>query len=373
MSEQAGEKTEQPTPKKLEEALKKGQVARSAEVQTAFVLLAGVAAMSMTGRGIWEQLATMMAMMLGHAHDIDLSQSSLQGSAISGAVWFCKLVGPIVLTIVFAGLLAGGIQNRFNTASEALGVHWEKINPVDGLGRLFSGRSAVPTLIAVLKLGVIGLLTWSQIRSVLDDPIFTSAVSLDHIGVFMAEAGWKICLRVVLALGLIAAIDYGYQWWRTNKDLMMTKDEVKDEMKGTEGNPLIKSARRRMRGSVSKRKMLAEVPKADVVLVNPTHIAVALRYDRKTMKAPKIVAKGIRLNAKRIREIAEQHQIPIMENKPLARLMFKYGKVGGEIPGQLYAAVAEVLAWVYRVNRYRYFAEENAKANEPVISESVNQ
>jgi len=111
---------------------------------------------------------------------------------------------------------------------------------------------------------------------------------------------------------------------------------------------------------VSKRKMLAEVPKADVVLVNPTHIAIALRYDRKTMKAPKIVAKGIRLNAQRIREIAEQHQIPIMENKPLARLMFKYGKVGGEIPAQLYAAVAEVLAWVYRVNRYRYFAQENA-------------
>ncbi len=360
MSEQGGEKTEQPTPKKLEEALRKGQVARSPEVQTVFVLLGGLVALSMTGNAMWQQLAGAMAVSLGHLHDTSLSQGSLQGYAISGAIWFAKLVGPVVLTIVLAGLLAGGIQNRFNTASDALGFKWEKVDPVAGFGRVFSARSAVPTLLALLKLAVIGLLTWSQIRAVLDDPIFASAVSLDRIGTFMAEAGWKICLRVVFALGLIAAIDYGYQWWRNQRDLMMTKDEVKDEAKNTEGNPMMKTARRRMRANVSKRKMLAEVPKADVVLVNPTHIAIALRYDRKTMKAPKIVAKGIRLNAQRIREIAEQHQIPIMENKPLARLMFKYGKVGGEIPAQLYAAVAEVLAWVYRVNRYRYFAQENA-------------
>lgn len=362
MSEHAGEKTEQPTPKKLEEALKKGQVARSAEIQTAFALLAGLAVLSMTGRGLWQQLATVMSMSLGHLHDTVLSAGSLQGYAISGAIWFGKLVGPIVLTILLTGLLVGSVQNRFNTASEALGFHWEKINPAAGFGRLFSGRQAVPTILSVLKLTVIGLLTWSQVRAVLNDPIFTTAVSLNHVGAFMADAGWKICLRVVLALGVIAAVDYGYQWWRNHRDLMMTKDEVKDEMKNTEGNPMVKSARRRMRAMSSKRKMLAEVPHADVVLVNPTHIAIALRYDRKTMKAPKIVAKGIRLNAQRIREIAEKHQIPIMENKPLARLMFKYGKVGSEIPAQLYAAVAEVLAWVYRVNRYRYFAEQNAAA-----------
>jgi flagellar biosynthetic protein FlhB len=129
-------------------------------------------------------------------------------------------------------------------------------------------------------------------------------------------------------------------------------------LKNTEGNPQVKAARRRRR-TVSKAKMLAEVPKADVVVTNPTHLAVALRYDRKTMKAPRVVAKGIRLNAERIREIAKQHQVPVLENKPLARLLFKHGRVGGEIPASLYAAVAEVLAWVYRVNRYRYYAEQN--------------
>jgi flagellar biosynthetic protein FlhB len=165
-------------------------------------------------------------------------------------------------------------------------------------------------------------------------------------------------LRVSLALVVIAAADYGYQFWKTGRDLMMTKEELKEEAKSTEGNPQIKNARRR-RKSASKAKQLAEVAKADVVVTNPTHIAIALRYDRKTMKAPKVVAKGIRLNAQKIREIAVQHQVPIMENKPLARTLFKHAKVGGEVPAQLYAAVAEVLAWVYRINRFRYYSERN--------------
>jgi flagellar biosynthetic protein FlhB len=157
----------------------------------------------------------------------------------------------------------------------------------------------------------------------------------------------------------LAAADYGYQFWRTNEDMKMTKEEVKDEAKNAEGNPQVKAQRRRKQFAMAKRKMLAEVPKADVVVVNPIHLAVALRYDRKTMKAPKIVAKGSRLNALRIREIAAEHQVPIVENVPLARLMFKYGRVGGEIPAELYAAVAEVLAWVYRVNAYRYYRERS--------------
>jgi flagellar biosynthetic protein FlhB len=175
----------------------------------------------------------------------------------------------------------------------------------------------------------------------------------------MAESSFKIVLRVAMALLVLAAIDYGYQVWRNTQDMMMTKEEVKEESKSSEGNPQIKAQQRRKRRANTKRKMLLEVPNADVVLVNPTHIAIALRYDRKTMKAPRIVAKGSRLNALRIKEIARQHQVPIIENKPLARLMFKYGRVGGEIPAQLYAAVAEVLAWVYRVNAYRYYREQS--------------
>jgi flagellar biosynthetic protein FlhB len=140
---------------------------------------------------------------------------------------------------------------------------------------------------------------------------------------------------------------------------MMTKEEVKDEAKNTESNPQMKSRQRRRRQKMTQRRMMLDIPRADVVVTNPTHLAIALRYDRKTMRAPRILAKGSRLNALKIREIAKQHQIPVIENKPLARLMFKYGRVGGEIPAELYAAVAEILAWVYRVNRYRYYTEQN--------------
>jgi len=138
----------------------------------------------------------------------------------------------------------------------------------------------------------------------------------------------------------------------------MTKQELKDELKNSEVSQRIKSARRKRR-AITKAQALADIPKADVIVTNPTHIAIALRYDRKSMRAPKVVAKGIRLNAQKIREIAQQHQVPIFENKPLARMLFKHGRVGGEIPAELYAAVAEILAWVYRVNRYRYYAEQN--------------
>jgi flagellar biosynthetic protein FlhB len=161
-----------------------------------------------------------------------------------------------------------------------------------------------------------------------------------------------------VALVVLAAADYAFQFWKNSQDLKMTRQEVKDESKHTEANPHVR-ARQRRRNAMTKRKMLAEVPKADVIVTNPTHLAIALRYDKKTMKAPVIVAKGARLNALRIREIARQFQVPIVENKPLAQLMFKYGRVGGEIPAQFYSVVAEVLAWVYRVNAYRYYRQQS--------------
>jgi flagellar biosynthetic protein FlhB len=219
-------------------------------------------------------------------------------------------------------------------------------------------RSAVPTILATVKLLFIGMLTWSTVRQVLSDPIFTQAVGIERLLSFLTESSLRISVRVLLLLGVVAAADYGYQSWRTYHDLMMTKDEVKEEAKNSEGNPQLKGARRRFLRQ-SKRRMLEAVATADVVITNPTRIAVALKYDRKKMRAPQIVAKGVRLNAKQIREIAQFHRVPMVENKPLARLMYKHGRIGGEIPAQLYAAVAEVLAWVYRTNRYRYYAEQN--------------
>jgi flagellar biosynthetic protein FlhB len=359
MSEQTGEKTEEPTARRLEESVKHGQIPRSAEVQTVFVLMGGMAALTFYGPEMWRLMVETMVLTLSHLHDTSLSVNSIQGYAVSGTWLFIKCAGPVVMATMFGGLLAGAIQNRFQTASEALTPDWNRLNPVSGFQRVFSARMLVPTTLALIKFLFIIALTYSEVRNVLSDPIFSTSVSLARLAGFLAEACLRVVFRVAIGLLVIAAADYGYQWWRTHKDMMMTREEVKEDMKSAEGNPQVKAARRRRRRTVSKAKALADVPTADVIVTNPTHIAIALRYDRKTMRAPKIVAKGIRLNAQRIREIAQQHQIPIIENRPLARMLFKKGKVGGEIPAQLYAAVAEILAWVYRVNRYRYYAEQN--------------
>jgi flagellar biosynthetic protein FlhB len=360
MPEQNGDKTEKATPKKLEQAHNRGQFARSAEVQTAFVLMAALIALMFSGDEMWRLMATTQAQVLSHLHDTPLTLDAMQGYAISSALVLGHCVWPILSATMLAGLLAGGLQTRFRTSPEALEPNWGRMNPVEGFKRVFSMRSAVPTGINLLKLGAIIGFSYSVIKSVLADPIFFTSVNVVRIAEFMAQSSFRIITRVALSLVVLAALDYAYQFWRTNEDLKMTKEEVKDEMKNAEGNPQVKMQRRRKHRANTKRKMLAEVPKADVVIVNPTHIAVALRYDRKTMKAPRIVAKGTRLNALQIREIATEHQVPIVENVPLARLMFKYGRVGGEIPAELYAAVAEVLAWVYRVNAYRYYREQSS-------------
>jgi len=357
-SDNGGEKTEQATPKKLEEALRRGQLPRSMEVQTVFVLLGGLLALAFVGGQTWRLLVTGTGRMLGHLHDVPLTVDVMQGYALGGTFFFLKIVGPAVLAALVGAVLAGSMQSRFNTASEALRVDWSRLNPVTGCQRIFSAENAAPSAIAIVKLAIILALLYSVIREVLADPIFYTAVSAARVAEFLADSSFKVVLRVGIAMIFIGAADYAYQFWKTNKDLMMTLQEVKDEQKNTDGNPLVKSQQRRRRWGTSFRKMLSEVPQADVIITNPTHLAIALRYDRKTMRAPKIVAKGARHNALRIRELAQQHQIPIIENKPLARLMYKHGRVGGEIPAQLYAAVAEVLAWVYRTNRYRYYVEQ---------------
>lgn len=358
MSEQQGEKTEQPTQRRLEEAVKRGQFPRSAEVQTVFVLLAALMALQFTGHQAWDRLAGVFFAVLGHLHDIPISFEAMQGYWIGASLLAGALVGPIVIACVVGGLVAGSIQNRFQTASEALSVNWDRINPLEGFKRIASPRALVPTGMGALKLAVVVGLSASEVRRVIEDPIFFTAVDVAGVAAFLAKSSFSIALRITGALAVIAALDYGYQYWRTSRDLMMTKEEVREEMKSTEGNAEMKARRRRRRAAKTQRSMLLEIPKADVVVTNPTHLAVALRYDRGTMKAPRIVAKGARLNAQKIREIARQHHIPIVENKPLARMMFKHGRVGGEVPAQFYAAVAEILAYVYRINRFRYYAQQ---------------
>jgi flagellar biosynthetic protein FlhB len=354
-----GEKTEQATPRHLEKAYERGQFPRSAEIQTVFVLAAGLLALTFTCRDGWQRLADSTSYILGHLNGVPLAPGMIHIYILGGAWLLLQCVGPVMVATLVGGLLAGSIQNRFHTSSEALEPDWNRVNPVTGFKRVFSMKSAVPTAIAAAKLALIISLSCSVVKEILADPIFSSAISVGRVGQFMVETAMKIFFRVIAALTVIAAADYGYQFWRTNRDLMMTKQEIKEEVKQSQANPQVRSQQRRWKFRTSFRRMLADVPTADVIVTNPTRLAVALRYDRRTMRAPRVVAKGARLNAARIREVAQQHGIPIIENKPVAQMMYKYARVGAEIPTQLYTAVAEILAWVYRVNRYRYYAELN--------------
>lgn len=359
MADHQGEKIYEPTQRRIEEAKRRGEIPLSAEVQTAMVLIACLLGTLFGGRELWKGLMFSMSGMLNHLHDFPLSQESLQKDLLSAALYFLSSISSLLMAIIGGGLLAGGLQSRFQTFSDVLRFDWERVNPMNGFSRLFSTKAAVPTMIAIVKLSVIGSLTYGQVNKIIADPIFSTAVTTARIAEFLGETAFSIILRVSVALSVIAAVDYGYQFWKHRQDMMMTREEFEEEQKSSEGNPQVKAAQKKRRQKVSQRKMLMDVPKADLVVTNPTHLAVALRYDRKTMKAPTVVAKGSRLNALKIREIAQQHQVPIIENKPLARMLFKHAKVGGEIPAQFYAAVAELLAYVYRVNRYRYYAEQN--------------
>jgi len=354
-----GEKTENATPKKLADAQKRGQIPKSQEVQTLFVLLAGTLALSFTAREMWAGLIGAQSVVLSNLHDLTLTMDSIPRFSVIGMMHLLGIVLPVCVSIMVAGLIAGGVQSRFQTAPEALEPNVDKINPINGFKKIFSIKSTAPALLAFVKLGIIVSLAYGVVVEIIQDPIFFAIVHPARIAEFLAGAALKLMFRVVLAMILIAGADYVYQFWRHREELKMTKQEVKDETKSAEGDPQQKARQRRRASAATQRKMLAEVPQADVVITNPTHLAIALRYDRGNMKAPKIVAKGARKFALKIREIAGQHQVPIVENKPLARAMYKHAKVGGEVPAQLYAAVAEVLAYVYRMNRYRYWRQDN--------------
>jgi flagellar biosynthesis protein FlhB len=355
---QDGEKTEQPTGKRLSEATTKGQFARTMEIQTVFVLASGFLAISLTGGRIMQVLTTAMIETLGQLGKLTLSINAVQIYFGNFLQWLSICIIPVMLTAMVAGLLGGGLQSRFRLSMGRLEVRWERLNPVTNAQQLFKPLPSLMRLVVgVLKLLLILGLTFVVIKRLIGHPIFFTATSFGEVMLFMVESVNSITLRVLLGLALIAAIDYAYNFWKNKKDLMMTKEEVKEENKNAEGNPEVKGELKKRRFALLRQSWMKEIPKADVIVTNPTHLAIALRYDRKAMKAPRIVAKGARLNALRIREIAQQFQIPIVENKPVAQFLFKHSKIGQEIPPQVYAAVAEILAYVYRINRFRYHIE----------------
>ncbi len=348
------QKTEQASEKKLSEAHDRGQFAKSHEITVLFPIAATICVLTLTAHSASRDVAEYAVAMFTRfgATQVALDTVTTQ----LGEVMFTsfRVMGPFLLAIVGATLLAGGIQSGFQLTPESVTFKLDSLNVVAGFGRIFSKSVLVRSGIDLLKLIAIGIALWLGARGLMYDPLFSAPVEAAYLGVFLNNATLLFLTRLLLALAIVAAISYGYEKFKMSRELMMTKEEVKEEGKSAEGNQQTKAAMRRMGRRLIQKQMLAAVATADVVVTNPTHFAVALKYERGRDQAPVILAKGENRFAQRIKALAAEHGVPTVENKPVARLLFAMGKVGENIPAELFSAVAGILAVVYRTHRY-YF------------------
>jgi len=348
-------KTEQPTAKKLSDAFNKGQFARSQELQTLCVTGAGFLSLLSFGPMIWDDMTGIMRHFFGGFNSIDIRPDFMRQYATTSISSVMKMVAPVVGAAALGGIAAGFSQTRFKLTLGAGELDLNKLNPANGWKKLFPSINTVNLLgTSFSKIGVLGLAMYFEAQKAIQSPIFTSSMSIGDLVAFITQITMSMLYKFMIIMVFFAIIDYAYQIWKTNKDLMMTKEEVKDETKNSDVAPEVKSKQKEMRMKLMRRLMIQNVTDADVVLTNPTHFAVALKYDPKTMRAPKVIAKGQLLIAAKIKEMALKHQIPVIENKPLARSLYKTTQVNQEVPAALYAAIAEILAAVYRLNPYKY-------------------
>ncbi|RZA07655.1 MAG: flagellar biosynthesis protein FlhB [Proteobacteria bacterium] len=343
------DKTEEPSSQRLEDYRKEGQVAQSKELTSLFVLLSTMAVMWSMGPGLASNFLDFMRKMFAEAAVKDISQERA-----GNLLMLClNAAGSAILPIAAAGFLAGIVgsvaQIGFNFTWTPLEPKGDRINPISGFMRIASLQSLMEGAKSLAKLIVVVWITFKLLAKEVEAT--TSMLDMDgpEFVSYMTSHGFKLMGGVCIGLFVVASLDFAYQKFKYHKSLMMTKAEVKQEHKQKEGDPLLKARIRSMQREMSRKRMMADVPKADVIVTNPTHYAVALRYDAEKMAAPRVVAKGADLVAQRIKDLARQHGIPMVENVPLARTLHKSVKVGGTVPKPLYQAVAEVLAYVYRL------------------------
>ena len=347
------EKTEPATPKRIEKAREDGQVARSQELTTFAVLMAAAAGLWFLGAGLLDHLSNIMIagmqMEREMAYDTSLMLIRLNQLAVEG-LW---AMGPLLLLLLIVAFFAPMLLSGWLFSSKALLPDLKRLNPVQGFTRVFSVRGLIELVKAIAKALIIGgvgmVVMWHNKDTMLALVTLPVDLGINHMSQLL---GFSF-LFIVGAMMLIVAIDVPFQIWEHAKKLRMTKEEVRKETKETEGDPQIKARIRGLQREAARRRMMAEVPKADVVVTNPTHYAVALRYQGESMRAPKVVAKGVHLLAARIRELAEENRVPILETPPLARALYHHADLDAEIPETLYTAVAEVLAYVFQLRRYR--------------------
>ncbi|HYK88146.1 MAG TPA: flagellar biosynthesis protein FlhB [Acidobacteriota bacterium] len=341
-------RTEKPTSRRLQKAREKGKVPRSKEVPSSVVLLGSLMVLFYYGRRIVSVLEQIMREYLTFPSPADISVSFM--SRIFGSLGYqmAIAVGPLLLVALVLAIGSNLAQSGLVLSWEAVGFHFEKLNPSNGLGRIFSSNGVMELLKSLTMLVVISILSYSVISRY--TPLYPRLVLMD-VRQLIYWTGWisfEVYLRVAVFLILLAIADYAFQRHRFMESLKMTKQEVKDERKDMEGDPYIKARIRRIQLEMARRRMMTDVPTADVVITNPTHYAVALSYKMESMEAPRVVAKGVGYLALKIKELAQKHDVPMVENKPLAQTLYKSVEIGDFIPTSLFRAVAEILAYIYK-------------------------
>ncbi len=363
MSDDNQNKTEEPTQKRLQEAHEKGQFARTEDLGVVFVLMATFVIFVFIAKDKARELADWVINLWSHLHEWTLTNTEAIKWVQTGVQLLLSQLFSLFLACTGAAILAGGIQSGFRLTYKTLAPNWEKVNPVNGLQRLFSFAKCMEVLFDGLKFTVMGFIIYDAFKRIYNDPIFYSPVPFQRIPELFLNVTLTMLSRLIFTLGFLAGLKYLYERYNTHKKLMMSREEVKEELRQTLGNPEIKMAQRRMALRLLQKQMLHAIPTADVVITNPTHYAVVLKYERGKDKAPVVLAKGENLFAQRIKDIAKNFSVPTVENRLAARILFRLGKVGKPIPVEVYELVAEILAYVYRTHKY-YFYELKKRRNQ---------
>jgi flagellar biosynthesis protein FlhB len=342
-------RTEKATPKRREEARERGQVARSIEVNSVLVLLAALLTFRYTGPYILDSMGRLTVYTYQNM-GIGFGMENVHSFMLFYMLQILLILAPVLAVILLAGLMINYLQVGVLFTMKPLVPKFSNVNPISGFKKLFSRRSLIEFFKSLFKLFLVGWIGYAGVKSALPDLVPTMDMQGTEALKFVGLLTMKILNHMIWALIVLAILDYVYQKWEYEESLRMTKQEVRDEYRQSEGDPMIKARIRQIQREMARRRMFESIPKADVVITNPTHIAIALEY-KEGMQAPIVLAKGERVVAERIKEVARKNNIPIVENPPLARALLKDCQVGAAISPDLFEAVAEVLAFVYRINR----------------------
>ncbi|MDD3024196.1 MAG: flagellar biosynthesis protein FlhB [Syntrophomonadaceae bacterium] len=347
-NDDTGEKTEKATPRRREEARKKGQVFKSTDLNSAVILLAGSLAVYFSFPYMLESIKEFTALYILERTLTDFTNDYIYYMLIEVCIILAKVLLPIFLVNFMVALMISYLQVGSVFSTEVLTPKMERINPIEGFKRIFSKRALMELFKSVFKVVVTSYIVYSVMKK--NFYIFPRFVDMELIATIkvMSSVVLEMALKVGIVFIIIGIIDFIFQWYEHEKSLKMSKYDIKQEYKQVEGDPLVKSRQRRIQREVAMQRMMTEVPKADVVITNPTHFAVAIKYEASSMQAPFVVAKGQDFMALKIKEVATQHKVIIVENPLLARTLYYGIEIGGQIPEELYQAVAEVLAFVYK-------------------------